>query len=219
MKVTSAFRIATAAMLAAILGACGSAPQVAPAPAVPVTQSVAQADQRLAAVARERAAIEARYAEREHACYQRFLVNRCLSAAKDRRHVALAAQRAIEIEAARYKRQAAVDARDRDIATAENELKAEEARLSAEPPAPPPPRQVSQTPPPRPDPVASRIARHNEKLKQAEAREKADAGKRASRAAAFERRKRQSEERQKDVAKRLAEKAAKAAKEKPQPAQ
>jgi colicin import membrane protein len=217
MKVTSAFRIAAAAMLAAILGACGSAPQVAPAPAVPVTQSVAQADQRLAAVARERAAIEARYAEREHACYQRFLVNRCLSAAKDRRHVALAAQRAIEIEAARYKRQAAVDARDRDIATAENELKAEEARLSAEPPAAP--RQVSQTPPPRPDPVASRIARHNEKLKQAEARDKADAGKRASRAAAFERRKRQSEERQKDVAKRLAEKAAKAAKEKPQPAQ
>jgi colicin import membrane protein len=215
MKVSTAFRSAAAALLAAVLGACGSAPQVAPETAPAPSQSVAQANQRLASVARERAAIEARYAQREHDCYQKFLVNRCLSAAKERRRLALAAQRTIEIEAAHYKRQAAVDERDRAIAKAEKEQAAEEARLAAEPPAPP--RQVSQTPPPRPAPVANRIAKHNEKLKQVEAREKANAGKRAANVAAFERRKRASAERQKEVAARLAEKKAKAEKAK-QPA-
>jgi colicin import membrane protein len=215
MKVSTAFRSAAVALLAAVLGACGSAPQVAPETAPAPSQSVAQANQRLASVARERAAIEARYAQREHDCYQKFLVNRCLSAAKERRRLALAAQRTIEIEAAHYKRQAAVDERDRAIAKAEKEQAAEEARLAAEPPAPP--RQVSQTPPPRPAPVASRIAKHNEKLKQVEAREKANAGKRAANVAAFERRKRASAERQKEVAARLAEKKAKAEKAK-QPA-
>jgi colicin import membrane protein len=209
MKVTSAFRTAVAAMLAASLGACGSTPQVAPEPAVPPSQSVAQADQRLASVARERAAVEAAYAQREQECYQKFFVNNCLAEAKERRRLGLLTQRAIEIEAARYKRQAAVDERDRAMAKAENEMAAEEARLAAEPPAPP--RQVSDVPPPRPKPVASRIAQHNEKLKQAEEREKAEAGNRAAKARAFERRKRQSEERQKEVAARLAEKKAKAA--------
>jgi colicin import membrane protein len=209
MKVPNAFRSAAAVMLAASLGACGSAPQVAPEVAVPPSQSVAQADQRLASVARERAAIAAAYAQREHECYQKFLVNNCLAEAKERRRLGLLTQRAFEIEAARYKRQAAVDERDRAIAKAETEMAAEEARLAAEPPAPP--RQVSDVRPPRPKPVASRIAQHNEKLKQAEAREKADAGKRAANVRAFERRKRQSEERQKDVAARLAEKKAKAA--------
>jgi hypothetical protein len=203
-------------MLAAILGACGSAPQVAPATAPAPSQSVAQADQRLAAVARERAAIEAAYAEREHACYQKFFVNNCLDEARETRRTGLAAQRKIEIEAARYKRQAAVDERDRAIAQAEKEAAAEEARLAAEPPAPP--KQVAGTPPPRPKPVASRIARHSEKLKQTEAREKAEAGQRAANVAAFERRKRESEERQKEVAARLAEKAAKAKEKQAAPA-
>jgi flagellar biosynthesis GTPase FlhF len=209
MKVPTASRIATAAVLAAMLGACGSAPQVAPEPAAPPSQSVAQADQRLAAVARDRAAIEAAYAQREHECYQKFFVTNCLGAAKEGRRLALLTQRAIEIEAARYKRQAAVDERDRAIAKADNEMAAEEARQAAEPPAPP--RQVSDVPPPRPEPVARRIAKHNEKLKQAEEREKADAGKRAAKVRAFERRKRQSEERQREVAERLAEKKARAA--------
>ncbi|HEX9173305.1 MAG TPA: hypothetical protein VF861_11635, partial [Telluria sp.] len=71
----------------------------------------------------------------------------------------------------------------------------------------------SQTPPPRPDPVARRIARHNQKLKAAEAREKAEAGKRAANAAEFEKRKRQSEEHQREVAERVAEKKAKADKQ------
>jgi colicin import membrane protein len=215
MKVPTAFCSAGAVMLAAILGACGSAPQVAPATAPAPSQSVAQADQRLAAVARERAAIEATYAEREHACYQKFFVNNCLDEARETRRTGLAAQRKIEIEAARYKRQAAVDERDRAIAQAEKAAAAEEARLAAEPPAPP--KQVAGTPP-RPKPVASRIARHNEKLKQTEAREKAEAGQRAANVAAFERRKRESEERQKEVAARLAQKAAKAKEKQAAPA-
>ena len=211
MNRTTAFRSALIAALAAMVGACGSAPQVAPeAPPAP-SQSVAQADQRLAAVARERATIEATFAQRERECYEKFFVTRCLDEAKERRRVGLAAQRVIEIEAARYKRQAAVDERDRNIAQAEKEMAAEEARMAAEPP--PPPREVNQAPPPRPDPVARRIAKHNEKLKAAEAREKAEAGKRAANAAEFEQRKRQSEAHQREVAERLAEKKAKADKE------
>ena len=63
-------RVLAAAAVAAALSACAS---VEPGPSVETvdpTTSVAQADQRLAAVAAERAAIEARYAEREAVCYE-----------------------------------------------------------------------------------------------------------------------------------------------------
>ena len=130
-------RMFAAALLAAALSACAS---VEPGPAVATvdpTTSVAQADARLAAVAAERAAIEARYAEREAVCYDKFFVNHCLDEAKERRRVALNAQRNIEIEAERFKRRMKVEERDREIAAAEAEYKAEEARLAAEPPPAP----------------------------------------------------------------------------------
>src|SRR5438105_1480713 len=99
---------ARGAMLGVLLAACGAnrpAPREVPPP--PVT-SVAQADAQLAAVARERSAIEVRFAERERYCYDKFFVTGCLDEAKERHRSALAAQRAIEVQAERFKRQAAV---------------------------------------------------------------------------------------------------------------
>jgi len=203
-------RALPAALLAALLAACGTngpAPQEVPPP--PVT-SVAQADQQLAAVARERAGIEARYAERERVCYDKFFVTSCLDEAKERRRSALAAQRAIEIQVERFKRQAVVDERDRKLAEADRKYREEEARLAAQPPAPV--RQVQDVPAPRPATVPQRVAERNERLKEVQAREAAEAPQRARNVRDYERRKAESEERQRDVARKKAERAAKAAK-------
>jgi hypothetical protein len=197
-------------MLSLLLAACGTnrpAPRAAPPP--PVT-SVAQADQQLAAVARERAGIEARFAERERVCYDKFFVNRCLDEAKERRRSALAAQRAIEVQAERFKRQAVVDERDRKLAKAEKKYREEEAAMAAQPPQPS--REVQEAPAPRAPTVPGRVAERNAKLKAAQAKEAADAQKRAQNVRDFERRKAEVEERQRDVARRKAERAAKLAK-------
>ena len=196
--------------LAALLAACAShdvVPQEVPPP--PVT-SVARADQQLAAVARERAAIEARFAERERVCYDRFFVNNCLDEAKERRRNALAAQRAIEVQAERFKRQAVVDARDRNLAEADRRFKEQEARLASEPPKPPP--EPSPVPPPRKPTVPERVAQRDARLRAQQQKEAAEAGKRAQNVRDYEARKAQSEERQRKVAQRKAEKAAKEAK-------
>jgi hypothetical protein len=201
---------AQGALLCLILAACGTnrpAPYEVPAP--PVT-SVAQADQQLAAVARERASIEARFAERERVCYDKFFVNRCLDEARERRRSALAAQRAIEVQANRFKRQATVDERDRKLLEADKRYREEEARMAAEPPKPAPP--VEPAPPPRASTVPGRVAERNARLKAEQAKAAAEAPKRARNVRDYERRKAESEERQRDVARRKAERAAKAAK-------
>ncbi len=199
------------ALSAALLTACASqdvVPHEVPPP--PVT-SVAQADQQLAAVARERAAIEARFAERERVCYDKFFVNNCLDEAKERRRSALAAQRAIEVQAERFKRQAIVEERDRNLAEAERRFKEQEARLAEEPPKPAP--EPTPPPPPRKPTVPGRMAEHNARLRAAQQAEAANAAKRAQNVRDYEARKAQSEERQRKVAQRKAEKAAKEAKE------
>lgn len=195
--------------MAAALAACAS---VEPGPAVATVDpstSVEQADGRLAAVALERAAIEARYAEREAVCYDKFFVNNCLDEAKERRRVALNAQRNIEIEAERFKRRVKVEERDREIAAADAEYKAEEARLAAEPP--PPPRDTTALPPAKPSPAASRMARRNAKAQEEAARAPEEAARAAANARAFEERKRKAEQKQKEVAERVAERERKAA--------
>jgi len=203
-------RALPAALLSVLLAACasgGPAPREVPPP--PVT-SVAQADQQLAAVARERAGIEARFAERERVCYDKFFVTSCLDEAKERRRSALAAQRAIEIQAERFKRQAVVDERDRKLAEADKKYREEEARLAAQPPAPV--REVQELPAPRPATAPQRVAARNARLKEAQAKDAAEAPQRAKNVRDYERRKAESEERQRDVARKKAERAAKAAK-------
>jgi colicin import membrane protein len=198
------------ALLCLLLTACagnGPAPREAAPP--PVT-SVAQADLQLAAVARERAGIESRFAERERVCYAKFFVTSCLDEAKERRRSALAAQRAIEVQAERFKRQATVEERDRKLAEADKKYREEEARLAAEPPKPA--RVVEAAPAPRAPTAPARVAERDARLKAAEAKDAADAPKRAQNVRDFERRKAESEERQRDVARKKAERAAKAAK-------
>ena len=212
MTFTFPLRSLFLALAPAVLAACAStdpAPREVPAP--PVT-SVAQADQQLAAVARERAAIEARFAERERVCYSKFFVNRCRDDAKERRRSALVAQRAIEVQADRFKRQAIADERDREVAEAEKRFQEQEAKLQAESAAKPP-HEVAPEPGPRPATVPARTAQRDARL-QAQAKQEAqDAAKRAQNVRDYEQRKAESEERQRKVAQRKAEKAAKAAKE------
>jgi hypothetical protein len=196
----------------ALLAGCASEPEVSAGPTLPPPSSVAQAEQRLASVTRERAAIEARFIERERQCYQKFFVTRCVDEAKDRHRAALAAQRQIEIEAERYQRQAKADERDRAMAEADAEYREQEARMATRPAAAP--HQATDVPPPRPAPVAERIAKHNAKLKQEQQKEAADADKRAANVREYEERKQESEERQRKVQERLAEKRAKEAKAK-----
>jgi colicin import membrane protein len=206
-------RMSVGACLSAslLLAACaGTQPAPREVPAPPVT-SVAQADQMLASVARERAGIESRYAEREQVCYKKFFVNDCLDEAKERRRNALAAQRAIEVQADRFKRVAIVEERERQMAEAEKRYQEQEAKMAVE--GPKPPRQPAPLPPPpKPSNVAQRVAERDARLNAEAANAPKDAEVRAEKVRAFEARKAEAAERQRRVAERLAERAAKAAK-------
>ena len=196
-----------AVALAGLLAACAG---IDPAPrevAAPPVTSVAQADQQLAAVARERAAIEARFAERERVCYDKFFVNNCLDEAKERRRSALAAQRAIEVQAEHFKRQAVVEERDRNLAEAERRFKEQEARMAAEPPKPAAEPTPAPAPAPRKAVAPERMAERDARLRAQKQQEAANAGKRAQNVRDYEARKAESAERQRKVAERKAEKA------------
>lgn len=212
MRAQSPLRHAGVVVVVSLLAACGSERLVSdPVPVVAPTTSVAQADARLAAVVAERAAIEARHAEREVVCYGKFFVTNCVEEAKERRRLALATQRAIEIEAEHFKRKNKVDERDKAIAEADVKFQAEEAASAVQPVAAP--KKTSAAPPPRPTTVPGRIAKRDARAAQEAAAEPANAATRAANAAAFEERKRKSEERQQAVAKRKAENVAKRAAE------
>jgi hypothetical protein len=199
-------------LMVALLAACASKRPAEVSTALPPTTSVAQADERLAAVAAERAAIESRHAEREVLCYDKFFVNNCLDEAKERRRLALAAQREIEVEAEHFKRKNTVEQRDKAMAQAEAKFQAEEAEAAGQPPAAP--KTIAPVPPARGSSVAGRMARRDARAAQEAAAAPADAATRAARVAAFEERRRKSEERQREVAQRKAERAAKRAAEK-----
>lgn len=188
--------LAAVVLVAALAGCVAVKPEKPMAP-VPASQSVAEADARLATVVPERAREEAAYSASERVCYAKFLVNRCLDEAREKRRIALAGLRAIEVEADRFKRKAAVDERDREIARAEKEYHEAEARMAAEPP---PPRAVPGEPASKAAPVAhDRAAEQAAKAKQRAAQDKAGAAQRAASVAAYEKRKRDSEQRQREI--------------------
>jgi colicin import membrane protein len=196
--------------LASLLAACSTTQPAAPDVPPPASTSTAQAEQRLAAVAAERRAIETRYAEREVVCYDKFFVTRCLDEASEQQRVALLEQRAIEIEASRYLRQAKVDERDRALAVSEAAYQKEEAELAANPPAVKAPPSAA-LPAPRTTPAESRAAR-TKRLEENAARTQNAQARAAQNVAAAEARRVESIERQKQVARRVAEREAKAAK-------
>ena len=211
-RAQSMLRHAGALLVASLLAACASKGPEPVATAVAPTTSVAQADARLADVVLERAAIEARHAEREVVCYDKFFVNDCLDEAKERRRLALAAQRTIEVEAEYFLRKNKVEERDKAMAEAEAKFQVEDAAAAGKPPAPP--KTISPAPPPRPSSVPGRVAKRDARAAQEAASEPAKAATRAANAAAFEERRRKSEERQREVAQRKAEREAKRAAQK-----
>jgi len=196
--------------LASLLAACSTTQPAAPEVPPPASTSTAQAQERLAAVAAERRAIETRYAEREVVCYDKFFVTRCLDEASEQQRVALLEQRAIEIEASRYLRQAKVDERDRALAVSEAAFQKEEAELAANPPAVKAPPSAA-LPAPRTTPAESRAAR-TKRVQENAARTQNAQARAAQNVAAAEARRVESIERQKQVARRVAEREAKAAK-------
>ena len=196
--------------LASLLAACSTTQPAAPEVPPPASTSTAQAQERLAAVAAERRAIETRYAEREVVCYDKFFVTRCLDEASEQQRVALLEQRAIEIEASRYLRQAKVDERDRALAVSEAAYQKEEAELAANPPAVKAPPSAA-LPAPRTTPAESRAAR-TKRLQENAARTRSAQARAAQNVKAAEARRVESIERQKQVARRVAEREAKAAK-------
>jgi len=196
--------------LASLLAACSTTQPAAPDVPPPASTSTAQAQERLAAVAAERRAIETRYAEREVVCYDKFFVNNCLDEAREQQRVALLEQRAIEIEASRYLRQAKVDERNRALAVAEAAFQKEEAELAANPPPVKAPPNTAM-PAPRTTPTESSAARAK-RLQENAARAESAQARAAQNVAAAEARRVESIERQKQVARRVAEREAKAAK-------
>jgi colicin import membrane protein len=188
----------------AVLGGCTTVllpPNVEPLVA-PSTSS-AQATRRLDEVRLERAAAEAAYGSSEQLCYAKFFVNNCLDAAKEKRRSRLAVLRAIEVEAEYYKRKAAVDQRDRDVAQAVKEFESGEARLAAQPVPVARPEVERAAPAPR-----TAMKGRTSKVAEHAAQERAQAPQRAANAKAFEERKKKSEERQRDIEAKKAEKAA-----------
>jgi hypothetical protein len=184
-----------------LLAGCGAiqpAPSEPLAPPAPPSRSEADADRKLAWVTIERAKAGTVYAASEQVCYTKFLVNRCLDRARELRRERLATLRAIEVEAEHFKRKAAVEQRDREIAEAEKKFEADnEARMAAEarPPHVPPPEPAPKTG----APVAKREAEHAAKEKQRAANQQAGAAKRAANVEAYEKRKRDAENRQREV--------------------
>ncbi len=175
-------------------------------PVVAPSKTVAEATRRLDEVKAGRAEAEAAFAASEQLCYAKFFVNNCLDTAKEKRRSRLAVLKAVEVEAEFFRRKAAVDQRDREVAQAVKEFEAGEARMAAMPK--PAPRVVPERPAPAPE--AALKARPS-KAAQRAALTRAEAPKRAASARAFADRKQKSEERQREVAETKAQKAAKAA--------
>lgn len=195
------------------LSGCGVLQPYDPPVSEPAIHSVAEADRIEASAALGRAGAEARFLEREVQCYQKFFVNACLDDAREVRRVALAPVRAAEIASARYKREASVLARDRELAEAEAayqaKLKQAQAEAAAVPPAAPAepalPSAVKEKKPGLTQ--EQRIARREAREQQAAKRQKQQAARRADNASALEAKRKESEERVRRVEQKKAAKA------------
>ncbi|MDQ1832531.1 hypothetical protein [Massilia scottii] len=206
-------RGAALALLAAGLGACSnSLLPTSMAPVVPATVSLEQAELKLEQVRTQRAATEARYANSEVTCYERFFVNDCLDEAREYRRVTLSYLNAVEDEAKHFQRKASADARDVAVAESVRAAEAEEARMAANPApvrveAPPKVKAPSKKPT-----LEARKAAQAAKLARIAQEEKAAVPERAANAEAFAQKRIDSEKRQRKVEEKKAASAKKAEK-------
>jgi colicin import membrane protein len=182
------------------------------------------ADVALEDVKRQRAEVNARFAEDEAICYKKFFVTSCMDAAKDRRRAALKQLSAIEVEANAYNRRARVEQKDQALRErqAKQEAKAAERQDNQTPgkgsaaPASPQDiadlenrsRQMTDVPAAAPakNYNTERAAQHKEELTQDRAKEIAEAKKREENIKAYERKQQRSLERQREIAARKEEK-------------
>lgn len=210
-----AFPLIRAASLALVLGAglAACTPGLQPtsvAPAVPATENLEQAALKLEQVRAQRAATEARYANTEVSCYEKFFVNDCLDEAREYRRVTLAYLNAVEDEAKHFQRKASADERDAAVAESIRVAEAEEARLAANPtPAPVEAPPKVKKPSTRPT-LQARQEAQAAKLVKIAAEERAAVPERAANVAAFEQKRIDSEKRQRKVEEKKAASAKKA---------
>jgi colicin import membrane protein len=204
---------ALALAFAAGLGAC--TPGLQPttmAPQVPVTETLEQAELKLEQVRSQRAATEARYANSEVTCYEKFFVNDCLDEAREYRRVTLAYLNAVEDEAKHFQRKASADTRDAAVAESIRAAEADEARLAANPaPLPVAPAPKVRKPSTRPS-LQARQEAQAAKLATIAAEERAALPERAANAEAFAQKRIDSEKRQRKVEEKKAASAKKAEK-------
>ncbi|GAB2862476.1 hypothetical protein GCM10027277_33810 [Pseudoduganella ginsengisoli] len=200
------------AMLLTMAGAThaqDSSRPVLHAPDVPPSHTVEQADARLAEVAAARAKVNQEFAADEQVCNNKFFVTYCIDQAKEKRRLALSGLRAVEVEANRFKRQAAVDKRDAELAERLKKDAEEDARRTVAPPKPHV-EHAAAGPTLKPGPsVEQRQAEHDAKERRREAKEAAEAPKRAANVAEYEKKQGESVERRTRVAQRMAERAEK----------
>ena len=182
-------------------------------------RSVAEADAALAAAAKERTEIAARYAAEEQACHPKFFTTSCIDQAKERRRKAEASIRPVEIEANTFKRQARLDHREKALAERlekeerqrqerankgqSPERKARQLDMQLPPPESATAESVQET---QSNAPSDRSAKHEAKLKQKQAEDAANAEQRAENIANYEKKKQEALERQQKVAERKAEK-------------
>lgn len=174
--------------------------------------SVQQAKQALADVSAERAAVESRFSAEQSNCYSKFFASSCMDQAKERRRAALEQLRAVEVNANLFLRRDRAEQRDREVERkrAQDEAERAERLQRAAQTAAKKDRTESRaanavsTPQGNPDP--DRVARHEQKLRQMQAEEAANAGQRAANVAAYQRKVREAQERQQEVAQKKAEK-------------
>jgi len=173
-------------------------------------QSDKQADEALKQVQVARAKVAVEFAKDERLCRVKFFATACISEAKDQRRRALASVKNIELEANQYKRRSRVTERDKalaekratdDAAAPGLEHHEDEAKTPADSSSNP--SVATGADDKKNSRVAAsgnRIAQHQAKLKNLQAKELADSAKRAKNIAAYQKKIQDAEERQKYIA-------------------
>jgi colicin import membrane protein len=176
--------------------------------------SVEGAETALAAVAAERAEIDARFRADEAACYSQFFASACLDTAKERRRGDLLKLRPVELDANAFMRRNRAAERDQALADRRAEQTRRDAAVADSENAPAPKESANDVPQAEANPVAtrsgvnnsSRAVRHDEKLRQLQREELLEAKKRSENIAAYEKKLQDAEARQKEVENRRQEK-------------
>lgn len=170
-------------------------------------QSSETANRALSEIEQQRALLNQTYAAEQQECFAKFFATSCADAAKERRRVALAKIRKIEVEADAFLRADRVVQRDRKLA----EKRASDAANPPKPLAELPVKPATQSSADKEKENRERIADREAKLKQKQQDEINDAPKHAEAAAAYKKKVQDAEARQRDVAAKKAEKARQAA--------